>query len=287
MAPEAYAVIGFPLGHTVSPAMQQAAFDHLGIDASYKALETRPEDLEQRVKDVRRGSLAGLNVTIPHKTRAVEYLDATAPTATRTGAVNTIFWRDGALTGENTDVPAIAGVLDRAGVSRSARALLIGGGGAARAALLALLERGHEVLMANRTPERARGAADRIAPGGSVPVIALDDPALARRARECGLIVNATSLGMEGGPAPEASPLPEGALGREQFVFDMVYRPERTPLIERAQAAGCIWVGGLDMLVAQGALSFRLWTGVEAPLEVMAAAARRALQGAGSHHGSG
>src|SRR3972149_5284826 len=179
MAPETYAVIGIPLGHSVSPAMQQAAFDHLGIDASYKALETRPEDLEQRVKDVRRGSLAGLNVTIPHKTRAVEYLDATAPTATRTGAVNTIFWRDGALTGENTDVPAIAGGLDRAGVSRSARGPLIGGGG--------------------------------------------------------------------GGPAREASPLPEGALGREQFVFDMVYRPERTPLIERAQAAGCIWVGGLDM----------------------------------------
>lgn len=279
-----YAVIGYPLGHTLSPVFQQAAFDALGIDARYQPLPTPPEALVQRVKDVRMGVLAGLNVTIPHKTSIVALLDGLRNTATAAGAVNTVFWDIGKLMGENTDVPAVQRVLDAAGVGPSEHTLLIGGGGAARAALCALLQRGHKVTMANRTPANALDAWKAVAPDLEPRALALADPKLAATARQCGLIVNSTSVGMAGGPNPDASPLPEECLRPGQTVFDMVYRPEITPLLRQAQEAGCRWLGGLEMLVIQGALSFELWTGQAAPLQLMLAAARRALPaGAGRH----
>lgn len=273
-----YGVIGYPLGHTLSPVFQQAAFDALGLDASYQALPTPPEGLAARIEAVREGRLAGLNVTIPHKTRIVELLDGTRPTAAAAGAVNTVFWGDGKLLGENTDVPAFRQVLDAAAIPAHERALLIGGGGAARAALYALLQRGHEVTMANRTPANAVAAWEAVAPGEWPQVLALDAPDLPATARTCGLIVNTTSVGMAGGPEPTSSPLPEGCLTAGQTVFDIVYRPAVTPLLAAALVAGGRCIGGLEMLVFQGALSFELWTGRKAPLDVMLRAARDELE---------
>ena len=277
--PERYGVIGYPLGHSISPAFQQAALDALGLSAAYDAVETRPAELRDRIRETRNGEWDGLNVTIPHKTTIIELLDGLSEIATAAGAVNTVYREGGDLLGDNTDVPAITRVLDDAGVPKGARALVFGGGGAARAAILALGGRGHEMIVANRTLLNARKAIDAVAPGRGIESMALDDPALVETARGCGLIVNTTSMGMSGGPAPDSSPLPPGSVGPNHTVFDVVYRPENTPLLRQASAAGSQTIGGLEMLVFQGALSFELWTGMTAPVDVMMSAARAALQG--------
>ena len=272
-----YAVIGYPLGHTLSPAFQQAAFDALGIDARYEAIETPPPALSARVDELRSGQIAGLNVTIPHKLEIVAELDHVSDTARLTGAVNTVSVTEDGLHGDNTDVGAIEEVLRRAGVPAGVPALLLGAGGAARAALLALSRRGDRIVVANRTPSRASRMVSRLVPNGGIEVLSIDDPALPDLARNARLIVNTTSVGMEGGPAPTASPLPTGSLHPDHTVFDIVYRPRQTALLEAAAAAGATCIGGLEMLILQGARSFQIWTGREPPLDVMLAAGRRAL----------
>ncbi len=282
--PDRYGVIGYPLSHTVSPAFQQAAFDELGIDATYYAIESRASDLPRRMSEVRNGRWAGLNVTIPHKADVPRFLDAAAETAAAAGAVNTIYWKNGRLLGENTDVPAIGAVLANANIERRTRALVVGAGGAARAALLALIERGDHVVLANRTRSNAQAACDAVAPGRALEVVDLHSQAISAVARECGLIVNTTSVGMSGGPASNESPLPVSALRPGQAVFDVVYRPEMTPLLAQAAEAGCQTIGGLEMLVIQGALSFELWTGKPAPLDTMLRAAQTALASDSDSH---
>ena len=274
---DAFGVIGYPLGHTISPAFQQAAFDELGIDAEYHAIETHTCDLPRRIQEVRNRRWAGLNVTIPHKANVAQLLDGAAETAAAAGAVNTVYWANGDLVGENTDVPAIRAVLANANIAPGARALILGAGGAARAALLALIGRGDEVILANRTRSNAEATCKAVAPGRSIDVIDLNGPTISTVAEECALIVNTTSVGMRGGPAPNDSPLPISGLRPGQAVFDVVYRPEATPLLARAAEIGCQTIGGLEMLVIQGALSFELWTGRSAPLDVMLRAARAAL----------
>ena len=274
---DAFGVIGYPLGHTISPAFQQAAFDELRIDAEYHAIETPTDDLPRRIQEVRNRRWAGLNVTIPHKANVAQLLDGAAETAAAAGAVNTVYWANGDLVGENTDVPAIRAVLANANIAPGARALILGAGGAARAALLALIGRGDEVILANRTRSNAEATCKAVAPGRSIDVIDLNDSAISAVAEGCALIVNTTSVGMRGGPAPNDSPLPISGLRPGQAVFDVVYRPETTPLLARAAEIGCQTIGGLEMLVIQGALSFELWTGRSAPFDVMLRAARAAL----------
>jgi shikimate dehydrogenase len=274
-----YAVIGYPLGHTISPAFQQAAFNALGINARYESLETEPADLPERARELRSGKLAGINVTIPHKLAIVDELDHVSEIARLTGAVNTVSVTPDGLLGDNTDVGAIETVLERAGVPAGVPALLLGAGGAARAALVALLNRGDRVTVANRTLEKAAAMTADIAPAAGCTTMALDDPDLPCQAVPARLIVNTTSIGMQGGPAPGQSPLPDGCLHPEQTVFDIVYRPSATALLEQAAAAGATGIGGLDMLILQGAHSFRIWTGREPPVDVMLAAGRRAMEG--------
>ncbi|MCY4107470.1 MAG: shikimate dehydrogenase [Chloroflexi bacterium] len=274
---DCYGAIGYPLGHTVSPAFQQAAFDELGIDATYMAIETPTSDLSRRMSEVRNGRWAGLNVTIPHKSAIPRFLDGTAETAAAAGAVNTIYWRNGRLLGENTDVPAIGTVLENAEVKKGIRALVVGAGGAARAALLSLTARSDDVVIANRTRSNAEATINAVTPEQEIEILDLNSPSIGKVATECELIVNTTSVGMSGGPAPDESPLPTSALRLGQVVFDVVYRPEVTPLLAQAAEAGCRTIGGLEMLVIQGALSFELWTGKPAPLDTMMRAARTAL----------
>ncbi len=282
--PNRYGVIGDPLSHTISPVFHQAAFDELGIDAEYHAIETQTSELPRRIEEVRNGRWAGLNVTIPHKADVAQFLDGTAERAAAAGAVNTVYWANGDLLGENTDVPAIRTVLENADIPQGTRALVLGAGGAARAALLALIERGDEVILANRTRSRAEETCKAVAPGRRIEIVGLDSSAISTVAKECALIVNATSVGMSGGPAPDESPLPISGLGPSQAVFDVVYRPEATPLLAQATEVGCQTIGGLEMLVIQGALSFELWTGRSAPIDVMLRAARTArATDSGSH----
>ena len=273
-----YAVIGFPLGHTISPAFQQAAFDHLGIDARYEAIETPPAALRQRLDELRSGHLAGLNVTIPHKTEIAASLDRVTETARLTGAVNTVTATDNGLHGDNTDVAAIEAVLPRAAVPTGIDCLLLGSGGAARAALLALSRRGDSVTVANRTLSHAERVVRDLAPDSEFKTISLDDPSLPAIARGSRLIINTTSIGMHGGPAPDRSPLPAEAFLAGQTVFDVVYRPPVTPFLTHAASAGAACLGGLEMLILQGARSFQIWTDRRPPFDIMLAAGRRALE---------
>lgn len=273
-----YAVIGYPLGHTISPAFQQAAFDHLGIDATYEAIETLPNNLDKCIVDLRSGRLTGINVTIPHKTGIVPLLDEITEAGRLTGAVNTVSNTKMGLRGDNTDVVAIKEVLKSSHIPAGIPCLLIGAGGAARATLLALLERGDSITIANRTLSTAERLVNSLCPDSDSATVALSDPTLPIVVRQSQLIVNATSIGMKGGSTSAQSPLPNGCLHRGQVVFDIVYRPARTPLLNQATIAGATCLGGLEMLILQGAHSFQIWTGRNPPLNVMRKAALQAMK---------
>ena len=277
-----YAVIGWPLGHTLSPVMHQAALAELGLDATYTAIPTPPGTESDRFQDVRTGALDGLNVTIPHKLAAFRAMDRLTPAAQRTGAVNTVI-RDGSnLLGDNTDpygfIEALRqfGGFDPAGSS----AVVLGAGGAARAAVLALLDSGaSRIIVANRTPARAHELVKNLkAPDGPpIDAYALTDSRLPRLMPHAQLLVNTTSVGMDGGPAPTESPVSPDWLHPSLFVYDIVYRPAVTPLLAAAQQIGAPTLGGLEMLVMQGAASLQQWTGRPAPARTMLTAARTAL----------
>jgi shikimate dehydrogenase len=275
------ALIGHPVAHSISPAFQQAALDALGIDARYEAWDTPAEGLAAAAERLRSATLLGANVTVPHKVAMMRLIDSPDATVERVGALNTIVRRDSKLHATNTDVAGILRALESAGVSpKGRRVLLLGAGGAARAVVVAMRQAGAAaVTIANRTPERA---ADLVPLGGAdleVATCPLDaaDPALQAAMGAADLVVHSTSLGMRHGPDERATPVPAELFHAGQIAFDLVYVPERTPFLRAAESGGAHSVGGLAMLVHQGAESFRLWTGQEPPLEVMFAAARSAL----------
>ena len=277
------ALLGHPVAHSVSPQFQQAALDALGIDARYEAWDTPPEELPIAIERLRSGDLLGANVTVPHKVEALRLVDRLDAAAEEAGAINVIVNRLGQLHATNTDAHGIARALEAARVEvRGARVLLVGAGGAARAAILALRQGGAErVTIVNRTPDRA---ADLEPLGGGLDLrFAPLDPSDATfrgAARSARIIIQSTSVGMHHGPAEGESPVPAAWLGADHVAFDLVYTPQETPFLRDAKRAGAQTIGGIEMLVHQGAEAFRLWTGQEAPVEVMYAAAREALAGA-------
>ena len=279
-------IIGYPLGHSASPAFQQAALDHLGIDATYEAWPVEPERLAERVRRLRAPDLLGFNVTVPHKEAIIPLLDEIDAAARDIGAVNAVVHRGGRLVGANTDLGGFLRALreDGAYEPRGRSALLLGAGGAARAVAFALLAEGAaRVAIANRSPERARVLADELAARfpAKVDALSLDAETLAPLLDAdamVDLLVNCTSLGMAHGPAPDASPIPAGLIPATALVYDLVYNPPETPLLAAARRAGARTLGGLPMLVYQGAAAFRMWTGREAPVDVMMRAASAALQ---------
>jgi len=279
-ARQTIALIGHPVAHSVSPAFQQAALDACGIPARYEAWDTPPADLPAAVERLRGGDVLGANVTVPHKVAILRHLDRPDALVERVGAVNTVVQRDGLLHATNTDVAGVLGALAEAGVAvRGRPVLLLGAGGAARAVVTALRAgEAASVTVANRSTAAAEALAPLAGEMGFA-VCSLDpaDPALRAAVRTAAVVVQATPLGMRHGPDETASPLPGDWLRAGQVAFDLVYVPQETPFLAAAAAAGAHVVGGLGMLVHQGAASFRLWTGHEAPLTVMWDAARRAL----------
>lgn len=271
------ALLAHPAGHSVSPAMQRAAFAALGVDATYDAFDVPPAELEAAVAALRGAPWWGANVTVPHKTAVVPWMDELAPAARRLGAVNTIVRRGGRLIGDNSDLPGFARALsdvrpDLAG----ARVVVVGAGGAARAVVAALADAGARIALHNRSAERARALVAALALP-EVALLASED--LVGAVAGCDVLVQTTTVGMAGGPA--GSPLPDGVLPAGGAVVDLVYRPAVTPLLAAALAAGLPAQNGLPMLVYQGARSFEAWTGVAAPVEAMGAAAEAALGGPG------
>lgn len=261
-------IIGDPVAHSRSPAIHNAAFAALGLDFVYVAFPTAAGRGGDAVSAARTLGIAGLNVTMPHKSDAARACDELTPIAAQLGSVNTIVNRDGRMVGDSTDGPGLVAALREHGVDPGGRQVLVlGAGGAARAAILALGHQGAVVTVAARRPDAAARAA-QLAEGARA--VGWDD--LDSVVAHADVIVNATPIGMLGEPPPFD---PTG-LRTSQFVYDTVYHPSPTPLLAAVGARGVPCAGGLSMLVHQAALAFVQWTGRTAPIEVMAAAAREA-----------
>lgn len=280
-------LIGDPVGHSISPTMQNTALRACGLAWQYELLETPHTQLARVMQRLRADDCAGANVTIPHKQAVIEYLDEVTPTARCIGAVNTIIKRDGKLIGDNTDAYGVLQVLRDARVElRGARVVVLGAGGAARAAVFALADAGvASIGIINRTESRALALGDALRQHAPHLEVTVNQNDALTRAH---LVINATCVGMV--PHTDESPLPAHVrLPCNVVVFDMVYRPRETRLLREAACAGAQTISGLGMLVHQGAAAFTLWTGRAAPVRVMFDAAQRALEGENvptSHHPS-
>ena len=276
-------IFGYPLAHSISPAFQQAAFDHLSLPVRYDAWPTPPEELGSQVQKLRDEEFLGANVTVPHKEAVMPLLDGVDPWAELIGAVNTIVNDQGQLMGYNTDADGfITALREHAGMEpRGKRVLMLGAGGSARAAAFALVKGGvASITLANRTLRRAESLARDVRKLSSVvTVVPLDGGPLERAGERADLIVNCTSMGMLHGDAEGRTPIDRRLIPPGALVYDLVYNPPETPLLREARRAGATTLGGLPMLVYQGAASFERWTGSPAPVEVMFRAAESALAG--------
>jgi len=260
-------VLGWPVAHSRSPAIHNAAFSALKMEGwRYQRLPVPPHLFEQTVPALHAAGFAGANVTIPHKRAALQIADDASATAREVGAANTLIFLDsGELRAENTDAPGILAALPVpvAGLD----AVVLGAGGSARAAIWALASAGANVFVWNRTGARAKALAQELgAEAVSTPLPAQ-------------LLVNCTSVGLERSASEDAAlnqmQLTADQVGRYPYVVDLVYSDAPTPLLAVAARHGCETVDGLEILVRQGALSFEMWTGVAPPLAVMREAARR------------
>lgn len=274
-------LFGYPLEHSISPSFQQAAIDYHRLPFRYETWPVHPDSLAEELDRLRGERYVGANVTIPHKEAVVAMLDDTDEDARNLGAVNTITKDDGKLVGHNTDA---YGFLESLKVEarfepRDKVVLLLGAGGAARAAAFALAAQGVRALtIANRTPGRALRLADALCASiPTVKAISDDKHELERACDSVNLIVNATSVGMRSGGTEGEALLNARQIPSNALVFDMVYTPNPTPLMREADKAGARSVGGLWMLVHQGAAAFEKWTGRTAPVELMHSVAEGAL----------
>lgn len=254
-----------PAGHTRSPAMHNAAFAKLGLDAVYVAFDVPPAGLGEALAGARALGFRQLALSIPHKEAAMAHLDEIDEVARRIGAVNTATLRRGRWVGSNTDWLGAVRALERETRLEGQRAVVLGAGGAARAVVFGLLQRGARVVVLNRTPQRARQLAQQL---GADDAGGLEE--LAGRPHD--LLVNTTSVGLRA----DVSPVDAAALAQGSVVMDAVYEPERTRLLRDAAGRGARVVPGKWMLVYQAAEQLRLWTGREAPVESMAEAFDRA-----------
>jgi shikimate dehydrogenase len=258
------AVLGCPVSHSRSPAMQSAALAELGLGGewSYEAIEVAPDAFEGRVRAMAGEGFAGANVTVPHKGAALAVADELSGTAREIGAANTLVFSDDAIRAENTDAQGLLNAMPDSPSGR--RALVLGAGGAARAVVWALVREGAAVDVWNRTERRSRDLCAEL--GGQV--VAEPDPSA------YGLIVNSTAVGLRGEDPFQDLPLSSAGFAPGQTVVDMVYGSGPTRLLQAAEAAGSTVVDGIEVLVQQGALSLAIWTGHEAPIDAMRAAAR-------------
>ena len=257
-----FAVVGDPVAHSLSPRMHAAAYAALGLPHRYEALHATADQLEEIVRDLREGRLDGCNVTLPHKVRVLDYVDAVAPSAAAFGVANTLVRdRHGAVVAHNTDIPALAQELEDLGVDRRGTAIVLGSGGAARAAVaaLGLLRVKHVVVRARTAPTVLDVDFEPLAPSSRVE-------------NRTSVVIQATSLGLD--PAHPDASLPAraiawSALPASAVAIDLVYSPPITPFLEAAARAHLKHTNGLGMLARQGALALELWLGIHAPLYTM------------------
>jgi len=267
---QVYGILGHPVAHSRSPAMQRAAFDALGIAAHYDHFDILPTDLATFMQQVREEKIAGLSVTIPHKIEITQYLDEIDSAAQAIGAVNTVYWQGDQLVGTNTDWQGAVDALEEIEKIAGKEIAVLGTGGAARAVVYGLQQRG----------------------AGQIYVFGRDEAKLAGLATDFGIetapwdhfvtfepdiVIHATPLGLAG-EHELASPISPGYFRfRQPLVYDLIYSPAETLLLREAAIAGCRTLGGLGMFVRQGAAQFTIWTGKDAPVELMQQVAKKQL----------
>jgi shikimate dehydrogenase len=275
------AVLGYPVAHSRSPAMHNAAFAELGLDWHYEPLEVEPERFNEVVRGLEERGFVGANVTVPHKLRALALADRRTDTAGAVGAANTLSFSGGNIAADNTDVEGFLRALREQipSAPTGLRALVLGAGGAARAVVYGLLDEGAaRIAVWNRHPERAQAMAEEFRGLASqTPLEAVTEP----RLNGVDLLVNATSVGMARSRESDAQTddfkllrISADRFADVQIVVDLVYRDGGTALLREARSRELTCVDGIDILVHQGAASFELWTGKPAPLEVMRRGAR-------------
>jgi len=287
-------LIGYPIKHSISPYFQQAALDHYQLDICYELWETSPEKLRDIVDNLRKPQNLGANITVPHKETVLPLLDKVDDLASSIGAVNTIVKRDDRLLGFNTDAYGFIEALRKEGhfEPEGKRVVILGAGGVARAVSFALMQRKVVSLaITDGIFERARALADSLgsyirdsSPGSETSktkVIAFQWQSLSSAGTldNCDLIVHCTTIGMKHSSQEGQSPLSLEVIPRSVLVYDVVYNPWPTPLLKLAQKAGAHILGGLPMLVYQGAAAFELWTGKKAPIDIMLNKAKEEFMG--------
>ena len=270
-------LIGYPVSHSLSPLMQQVAFDELHIEANYVLWETPQDQLAGKIASLRSSGMLGANVTIPYKEDVVQLVDECDPYAARIGAINTIVNRGGRLFGYNTDASGFIMALIEFNAFQCVgkKVVILGTGGAARAAAMGLLEKGvGEMVLLGRTEAHLQNIQRHL----SIISVKLDkttlikgalfsDPAITKFLSNADLVVNTTPVGLK--KDESTLPIDVNALPITTLVMDMIYNPPLTPLQRIARAHGCKVLNGLSMLLYQGALAFELWTGRPAPIQVM------------------
>ncbi len=278
-------LLGWPVAHSLSPAMHNAAFAALGLDWCYVPLPVPPGQVQAAVRGLVALGFRGANVTAPHKQAVLPWLDSVTPRAQQLGAVNTLLVEHtegkSVICGDNTDEAGFLEALRRGGFEpeRGGRAVVAGAGGAARAVVAGLLRSGmEEVVVLSRSLERGQELLSSLGGRKEARLRPFTQEDLLDSTREAALLVNATPVGSR--PHVKETFWPEeAAVPGHLAVFDLVYNPPETRLLRQARAGGARAIGGLEMLVQQGALAFAAWTGRAAPTEVMRAACRRALEG--------
>ena len=274
-------IIGNPLAHSISPIFQQAAFDFLKLPIQYKIWETRPSEFKLNIQNLRSFEYLGANITIPYKEQVIQYMDDLDSKARLIGAVNTIVKRDNKLIGYNTDAFGfINSIKSNSNFNfKDKKILIMGAGGAARAAAFSMID--EEIMsltIANRTLKRASDLADNLSGFINVDISDLKSPVFEELVRKSNLIVNASSVGMAHTIFENKNLIIADWISPGSLIFDMVYNPLVTPLIKEAKKAEAEVIGGLSMLIYQGAESFKLWTDEEAPIQIMTETAELVLK---------
>ena len=265
-------IIGYPLGHTMSPTIHESAFNKLGLDMKFNIWETKPENLEQAIHNLRNNNILGSCVTLPHKFEVMNFLDELDETAVEMKAVNWIVNDDGKLVGHNTDWEGFTKSLDFINYNiQNKISLILGAGGSAKAVCMSLIKgKSKKIYIYNRTKANSTNLVENFSKyKNRINIIEknnLEDP---KFLNDIDIIINTTSLGMTGGPNPSISPINTDIINKNALCYDLVYSPSITPFLNGAMKNNIKYLGGLSMLVFQAALGFKLTTKLDPPIANM------------------
>ncbi|MCL2025394.1 MAG: shikimate dehydrogenase [Leptospirales bacterium] len=271
-----YCIFGNPVSHSLSPVMHNAGFSAVGLDAIYCAFE--PDDIGRAVESMRSLGITGASVTVPFKIDVMEYIDEIDELAKAIGAVNTLVNKNGTISGYNTDGIGACAAIAKSGIKlASSNALIIGNGGSARAIAWSLLDQGCTVAVTGRNKEHISSLASQLGQKYNNVSCITSGELTPQYTKDFDIIINTTPVGME--PDSGRSPLEKKLLHSGQTIFDIVYKPDKTALLTMAEEQGCKTIRGFEMLLNQGIEQFRIWTGSDAPKDVMRTAAEKFLYG--------